>query len=161
MGDFATELASTVDDRIDEAEAAVRAYCRWHITPVRQDTCTFRRPSSRVLMLPSLHVVSVDSIVTDGVLVDPATYVWTEAGVVAADWPCWGVSTTVTFTHGYAQPPAELVGVVRAMAQRSVDNPNGMALSSITRGPFAESYDTTGRDTEQSLLDRYKLPPRF
>lgn len=172
MPELATTLASTDDDRLDQAEGLVRAYCGWHIGPERTTTETLPTLGG-VLLLRSLHVTAVASVtLADDTVLDVADYEWTEAGAVrllpgwATDWwyQRWA---TVEYTHGYAPPPAEVVGVVRAVAQRGVNNPGSLVRTQV--GPFSDTYSQTGfnqslplalLDAEKQILDRYRIPPR-
>lgn len=162
---MAAELATTLapesdDDRLEQAEAAVRAYCGWHIAPSRTETATFIGDGSAAILLKSLHVTGVASVTVDGVLLDSGDYSWSEAGVLTrACGPCcrgWRGSVVVVFTHGYDPVPADVTAAVQGLALRGIDNPK--SLKSWTRGPFSETYGD-GSDGS-SALNRYKLPPR-
>lgn len=152
------DLDVSEDDRLDQAEAAVRTYCGWHIAPSRKQTVRLRSEWSSTLILPSLHVTDVAAVVVDGTVVDPTTYDWYDSGVVTA-LRCGHFGNgpvLVTFTHGYADPPRDVAAAVQALARSAIDNPK--ALKSFTRGPFSESYGDAG--DQFGALDRYKLPPR-
>lgn len=167
--ELATTLTSTPEERLLQAEALVRSYCGWHIAPQRTDVqVTLPASTSPVLVLPSLHVSAVTSVTQDGVTVDPADYSWSEAGVLTRTGWAWTTSpVVVTFTHGYAEVPAEVSAVVKAVAQRAVDNPGSRPREQA--GPFADTYSQVGfnqapaialLDAEKAALDHYRLPPR-
>lgn len=171
------ELASTrtpsEDDRLLQAEQAVRDYVGWHVAPQRQDTVLV--PALRsVWVLPTLKLVTLDKVLDPtGAELDLGLYTANGVGVLTRSpgYPLWlgtyaNPSTlAVTFTHGYDQPPATVTAVVQALATRALDNPYGYTRSQV--GPFADFYSQTGQnqaaplgllDAERALLDPYRLP---
>lgn len=161
--ELAFDLEPTTEDRLFQAEALVRSYCGWHISPSRTETVSLRGRGTGVLTLRSLYVTDVATVTDDGTeLTVEDEYVWSEAGVLTA--ACrWGSGTVVevTFTHGYDDPPAEVTAVVQAVAQRAVNN--GSSLVQETIGPFTNRYAGTGAvlellDAEKAILNRYRLP---
>ena len=179
---MAAELATTiapVDDaaRLLQAEGIVRGYCSWHIAPSRADSVTVRGNGSAVITLRSLHVTDVTSVTCDGTLLDSSNYAWSEAGVLTrlcgdgtlshhrGGW--WESEIVVEFTHGYAEVPAEVTGIVQAIAQRAADNPGSRPRTQD--GPFADTFSQIGfnqapawglLDAEKEIASRYKLPTR-
>lgn len=165
-GELATTLAATEAERLEQAEALVRGFCGWHIASERTETVTLRARGGRSLMLPSLYVSAVASVTDAGsLLVADSDYTWSTAGVIThAAW--WGTSEVVVeFTHGYDDPPAEVTGIVQAVAQRAVDNPGSMLRQQA--GPFSTSYSTVNGnqapvlallDYEKAVLSRYRIP---
>jgi len=171
--ELATSLVVTDDDRLAAAEALVRAFCGWHIAPVRQSTMHASFADGTVV-LPTLHLVSVDSVVTDdGTVLDPSTYRTTESGVLRRVYPTfwqsfthepfhwWGVDeVAVTFTHGYDEPPPEVTAAVVAIAQQAKAALPG--LKSKSTGPFSETF-MAGEDPlgqYRDVLTHYRLPAR-
>lgn len=169
----------TPEDYLLTAEALVRSYCGWHIAPERDETLTLDGPGGLTLVLPSLHVVDITSITQDGEELDPP-YDWSASGYVFAtgawsldiSWGCAGWTRTprgivVELTHGYAEVPAQVTAAVRSLAGRLTTGSVG--LTSLTRGPFSESYGSTGSggsandvigSVEAAALDPYRLPYR-
>lgn len=182
--ELAGSLEATPDGRLLQAEAMVRSYCGWHIAPVRTTVLRYAYPDSLAHMLPTLQLVAVTSITLDDVVLDPASYVFTLAGVLTrqswpwalsggwfsgADWGSWtgGAVLEITFEHGFAVPPPDVTAVVQAMAARAVANPGSLTREQV--GPFAYSYSAAGvnasvplsiLEAERAVLDLYKLPPR-
>lgn len=167
--ELATTLTPTEADRLLQAEALVRGYCGWHIAPSREDVeVTFKDVSyGDALLLPSLHVTAVESITEDGTeLVDVTDFNWSEGGVLTRYY--WRTApVVVTFTHGYAAPPAEVTAVVQAIAQRAVSNPGSLVRTQD--GPFSDTFSQTGfnqslpialLDAEKEILNRYRIPAR-
>lgn len=172
MAELADTLVSSVDDRLDQAEALVRSYCGWHIAPSRTATFTkrpvagWRRGTSRVV-LPSLYVTAISSVLLDGVTQTIGEeYAWASPDVVVTDLGGWSDSLAITFTHGYETAPAEVTAVVQAVAQRAVNNPGSLVRTQA--GPFADTYSQTGfnqsiplvlLDAEKDILRPYRLIP--
>lgn len=154
-----------------QALAMVQKACGWHVAPEQEDTVLLDGPGSGVLLLPSLHVVSVTSIYENSDLVEPTDYEWSATGVVrrtyADQWrvdrqPRWtnrlrGIS--VTFVHGYAEMPLDLQQVVDSLSASMQSTERGLVSKTI--GPFSESYGsdpTYLADGDRALLGLYRLP---
>lgn len=165
-------------DATARAEAEVRAYCGWHIAPEREDdTLTLDGPGGPLLVLPTLHVVSVASVAENGVDVDPEGYAWSAAGVIrrTSSTPTWNGSCgwtnelrglTVTLTHGYTEMPLDVTAVIERMAARAVElSTSSQVLSQVGGVRYAvgvEGLRNEGLVSEADIfvLARYKLPPR-
>lgn len=166
--ELATGLVATEADRLLQAEALVRSYCRWHIAPSRTETLTLRGSGMTSVMLPSLYVTDVTAVVDDGAtLVLTTDYLWFEDGILDRVDAYWSDTVAVTFTHGYDEPPADVTAVVQSIAQRAVQNPG--SLTRVTKGPFTDVYSQTGSnqslplallDAEKAILSPYRLPLR-
>jgi hypothetical protein len=166
--ELATSLVATEADRLMQAEAVVRSYCGWHIAPSREDEVTFKSaPFTDSILLPSLHVTSIESVTEDGTtLIDVDDYIWSANGVITRyHWRTAPI--VVAFTHGYEEPPADVTAIVQSVAQRAVNNPGSLVRTQD--GPFSDTYSQTGfnqslpialLDAEKTILDRYKIPPR-
>lgn len=160
MSELAYDLSPPDDvDRLLQAEALVRSYCGWHIAPSRTETVTLAGSDSRTLILPSLYVTDVASVTTYGGEVVPVeSYDWTSAGVISRGWRVWDCRpVTVVFTHGYAEPPADVTSVVQAIARRAVAAPDGRTIVQVGQVRYSDR-STDDRDTEAATLDRYRLP---
>jgi hypothetical protein len=167
--ELASGLVSTEADRLLQAEALVRSYCRWHIAPARTETLTLPAGEGVALLLPSLMVTAVASVTVDGTALTADEYTWTEAGVLKHSTNIrWGSGTVVVeFTHGYAEAPPDVTAIVQSVAQRAVDNPGSLVRKQV--GPFGDTYSQTGfnqslplalLDAEKDVLAAYRLAPR-
>lgn len=167
--ELASGLTATEADRLSQAEALVRSYCRWHIAPSRTATLTLPAGEGVALILPTLMLTAVASVTVDGTALTTDEFTWTEAGVLKrATNIRWGSgSVVVAFTHGYDAAPADVTAVVQAVAQRAVDNPGSRPRSQV--GPFADTYSQSGfnqapamglLDAEKAILDAYRIPSR-
>lgn len=181
MPELVTNLQAGEDERLLQAEAVVRDFCGWHIAPVRTQSVVLHGLGASSLLLPSLYVTGVVSVVQgDGTEVDPEHYEWTKGGVLrpkggltwwhyfSHPWHLRTDPVTVTFTHGYEQPPPPVTAVVQAVAQRAMDNPRSLVREQA--GPFSETYSQTGFNqslpiallaAEKELLAPYALPKRL
>ena len=162
MADLADSLTASEDERLDQAEALVRSYCGWHLSPPRTEVFQAARVGDDILILPSLYVTAVTSVtIGDTPLVAGRDYAFTRSGVVSFNrryYGAWAQSSQVevVFTHGYPDPPADVVAFVQGFAQRAIDNPG--ALLSRTRGPFTDTYGSAAPDI--TALSRYRLASR-
>lgn len=159
MPELAEDLAPTTDDALlEQAEAKVRTYCRWHIAPSREETVTLYPDCySTVLFLPSLYVTDV-SLVTEGVT-DLATtdYAWRTNGIikrVSGWWSPEDQGVTVTFTHGYDEAPPDVTAVVQELAAIGSLG----RLKSKSAGPFSETYSSDLNTVDASSLSAYRVP---
>lgn len=161
-------------DATARAEAEVRAYCGWHIAPQRTDTLVLDGPGGPLLVLPSLHVVSVASVAENGTEVDPEGYAWSAAGVVrrtssatvwrsCAGWTDDYRAVSITLTHGYDEMPLDVQAVIDRLAARSVDDPSQYSqVGAVAYATGADGLPASGSLTalDRMVLDRYRLPPR-
>lgn len=58
---------------LNAALARVRRFCGWHVSPVETHTIYMDVPCSSMLVLPTLKIVSIDSITVDGTAIDVST----------------------------------------------------------------------------------------
>lgn len=149
------------------ADAAIRAYCGWHIAPVVTETLTVDGSGTSVLLLPTLHIASVASVLELGIaLVDGTGYEWSVAGLLCKQqWSRWtdrprGV--VVELTHGYATVPVDLAGVSATLAGLFE---LAIAGGSVAAGPFSISNISGGLDGlfqrgtyEATVLETYRIP---
>jgi hypothetical protein len=142
---------------IEEATAAIKNYCHQTIEEVEDDEYTFDIEISRrkKLFLPELPVTSVASVVEDGTALtegDDEDYQLGNDGVLHRIDDYWarGVQiVSVTYTHGYATIPDDVVGVcTRAAARayqaglRSSESDAVPGVESKSIGDFSVSYSS-------------------
>lgn len=162
MSELAAELTPEDDDeRLLQAEAKVRTYCRWHIAPSRTETVTlYPEYGLETLMLPSLYVTAVTAV-TDGTTTLATTdYLWRPNGILrrlpGLWWSLDNQGVTVTFTHGYDEPPADVTAAVQELAAIGSLG----RLKSKSAGPFSETYSFDLNTVDASSLDAYRIPLR-
>ncbi|MFI2187991.1 hypothetical protein [Streptomyces sioyaensis] len=139
---------------LDQVSAIVRKQARNQF--VRRTTTLRRTPVEGVIRLPLRPVVSVDAVTLDGAIVD---YRWddeTERLLV----PLWApVPFSVTFTHGYASVPGDVVAVALTAAQRVLSNPNDLRQETVGAVSVTYAAETIGASLSQAdrdLLGRYR-----
>lgn len=151
---------------IDRATDEVRGKLGWHVAPPLTETVELRFPARKgraLLFLPSLHVTAVAAVRVDGAALAADEFAWRPTGRLEL-FGCYEADAVVEvdLTHGYAEVPSDLAGLVLALAARSQDDPKGN-LAQIGRGPFSEQYNTGGvagfnPKTEADVIARYRIP---
>lgn len=100
-------------------------------------------------MLPDPPVVSITSVVIDGVEV---SYSRDSQGRIVAEG-CWDDDVTVTYSHGFATMPDAVAMVAVRVAARTFKNPMGRISYSVD----GQSYQTPGEVAPRLLTDDEKL----
>lgn len=113
--------APFTQSEVDEAVAAVQGAFGWHVAPEESTTVVLSVPAmERVLRLPTKHLVSVDEVRVDGVVVAEADYgVRLDAAYVVkrvGSWPADYDNIEVDFTHGFEETPKELLPLIAETA---------------------------------------------
>ncbi|HEX9991349.1 MAG TPA: hypothetical protein VGB14_00335 [Acidimicrobiales bacterium] len=171
LADLQARFTITDTDRAEvylaEADAIVKAVTGQTIELVEGDTATLDSYGRRRLQLPQLPVVDVTAVAVDGRSLLAGEYTWDTAGGLwrPGRWPTGGRIVTVTYSHGYEDVPAELVGVVCRIAYRMLRSgdpaPSG-AVKAKSVADYSVTYDTTATDglrfDEAELLARFMLP---
>lgn len=117
------------------ALAAARRYCGWSVSPVVSVTHTMTGEGGRVLSLPTLQLVSIESLSESGVAVDVSRLDFDpDTGMVekfpAGSWSRRRGGITAAFTHGFDEDAAadfregvlQLVDMMSRIGAR--DNPD-------------------------------------
>ena len=161
-----TSNAPLVAAMLAEASASVRDAAG---APISETESTIKLLGSRDrwLRLPGQPVTAVDEVELDGVPVTDFLFregaLWRSAG-----WEgCEPSEVTVTMTHGYAEVPADIVGLVASLAAAGINRANSDAGYATTTGVQSESetiddYQTsrtyvTGSDVVAGVME---LPER-
>jgi len=118
-----TAKLASMQVAIDAATAAIRNYCQQQISQVNNDVVTLDGPGGVRLFLPELPVGSVGSVIEDGeTLTVTDDYQVGAHGVlhrVAAVWAAGVQNVSVTYTHGYAGIPEDIMAVCMRAASRA------------------------------------------
>ena len=156
---FTGEEAGRVAVLLDDASALIQSYTRQSFSPPTADTIVLRE-SAGVVRLPKRPVTAVTSVVLVGLNGTPDITVvgWGWDGLDAVDVSGWDsvmvnlpewvndrswlpATYRVTYTHGYATVPADIVALVCAMVGRTMAAPStASGLTSETIGSY--SYRT-------------------
>jgi hypothetical protein len=142
------------DAIVKAAAESVRRDAGWHIAPQVQQTVTVE-PQGGVVLLPSLHIVSVHSVTSDGQEV--TDWRFAESGVLHGTFPSGPLK--VVFTHGFSECPAELLPVV---AERAHAYQQDQRVSQEQSGAEMIAYaaPSVGRGVPR-MLKLYRLPGRL
>ena len=137
---------------ITDATAVIKAYTNQLLVQVTDDVETFDCVIGQKVYLRQLPVVSVTSVVENGVtLVENVDYKLGNHGVLYrmnANWACGIQNIVVTYTHGYEVVPdiARIVCMrvasrVYQAGKRSAETSGVPGISSKTLGDFSVSYE--------------------
>lgn len=150
--------------------SAARRYCRWHVTPQRSDTFTLDGPGNRVVVLPTLNLVSLVSLTEDAVTVDLTTVQWSTLGLVTKSpdsvWlsPLWtsnfqGVVAQVT--HGFDNAPDFNLGVLQAVDRVSYGAGGREVIGPFQFPVLPTAMGSVFAEAERAALDQYRLEPQL
>ncbi|MEE8667424.1 MAG: hypothetical protein SOI13_04355 [Bifidobacterium mongoliense] len=159
--DIITDPASFNADAafwIHAAQAAIRRYCGWHVTPNVRLTGFLNTRGGTVLHLPARHVTSINALTARGgrslqYAYDPDTGL---VEILSGVLPVGIGSVSYDIEAGYDECP-DVQGVLINAAKRAASAPAGMVTSQSANGASA-SYDvvTLMRD-EYAKLNPYRL----
>lgn len=155
----ATEIIKTVSGR-------VQRYCnRVGLTRILNDEITIDGSFSSVLRLPRPPVVEVTEVLMNGIpvtdfepvgadrIVRTSRMLSTYPNVVREPLGTWGgtaATLDITYTHGLAQVPEEIVDVVLELCARRWYNPGGNRSQSI------DGHSVTFDTKESELFETLK-----
>ena len=181
------EKVDSVERALTEATAAIRNYCRQHLSRVVGDTVKLDAPNGPKLFLPELPVVEVTAVVLgDETLMDEDDYWLSQGGILhrldGRRWDLTGNYVEVTYTHGYDPIPDDIVAVATRAASRvyqaglrAEDSGAILGIASKSLGDFSVSFtpETAGGGvgegvmgasaarmlllSEKDILNRYRL----
>lgn len=164
------ESASTQAERnLLAAEAAVRSYCGWHIAPAVIEDVVLDGTGTRTLFLKTLRLRNVLAAEVSGVVVDPLTLEWSEAGFLRSPgiFPDRLRSVRLTIEHGFDAVP-DVAQVIRDISARADSAPGGVVREQAGAVSITNSLTATGvaggvvlMDHERRMLDKYRLPGRL
>ncbi|TDV56628.1 hypothetical protein [Actinophytocola oryzae] len=149
---------------LDAASEFVRGYCGWSITRETDVVWTLDAAGGRLLAMPTLHLVSVSSVLVHGIerVGEVETSV---AGLLYrhAGWPTSCRSLEVRAVYGHEQTPRDVLAVVCALASRMLTTPGTGLVTSHRISGVQVTYGSDGAETagltqiEQSALNRHRL----
>lgn len=162
--------------KLQRAYAAVRKYCGWHVSPIKVgDVVTLDGPGGVFLALPTLKLITLTTVVEDGVTLSNGTLTPSASGrlLVKRAAPFWWSSNlgsiVVTMTHGFDVAPNFDQAVLSLVDEIAV------SASSATPGGAGvkrDRVDDTEREWWRSaadealaissvagLLEQYRLAP--
>lgn len=149
------------------AQAAVRRYCGWHVSPSAEVSGTVSSTGSRLVRLPVMGLSSLDELTAYGEDVLPGAR-WTDEGLVELTRPVPAGVGAISFrcTAGYdPEEVPDVQTVVVQAARRAAQAPAGSVRSQSVNGASV-SYGFTGDgapmvsllESERALLAPLRLP---
>jgi hypothetical protein len=170
--DAQTDQATAI---LADASAYVRNYTRQTITQVVDDTATLESTAEQWLWLPQRPVTAVSSVMIGSAAVSPTYWVLQGDGLYRfygwqgrfyGSTSLWNQPDTivVTYTHGFAAVPDDIVAVVCKIAKTTWRNPEGLRQwrQGQTEATYAIETVADGaldRD-DKRVLDFYRRPSR-
>lgn len=142
---------------LDQAWGIVTTLCGWHVTPQKEETITVDATGDAIIFLPTKHLVDVLDVQVDGVTVDPATYSFSEDGMLHFTRPSKRGfrRVTVTIVHGYETAP-DIEALAERIAARANKPAEQYSVGSISIGAPGSLMP---QSTEWRIIDLYKLGP--
>lgn len=178
-------VLAQINARLADASSVVRGFCKRTFTQMQ--TTQVLRPTGSTVKIPDRPVISVDSIYLIGYaqqLIPLPTFLWDGADEV---WLGYGPNDQIinvpesltdlwlyrtplvklTWTHGYAVMPDDIVAITAGMVVRAMSTPNGGVISGQTAGEFSyrlSPHAATGplalTDAERDVLKSYRRSGR-
>lgn len=139
--------------------AAIRDWCGWHVFP-RASCEVVGTGDGRLMMLPAIGDVEVDSVSVSGETLDPSSYEWDGRGAVRlmhGAFPDRWRSVDVAYVAGLDSAVAIQATVVNTAANYLAMTPG---VRSETLGDQSVQYMGAGvylTEQDKSALARYKL----
>ena len=156
-GDLAKFQANDTQWFLDAVASTIIEYCHWHIAPSLPRTNVQARVGNKgIVMLPSLHVTSVEALRLNGTVVDPSLYTlhtdgWLEfLGFLKPPRNCY---VSVDFTHGYATTPHVVAEVGMELTATVLEKASGI-VTSMTRGPTEMAFKEFGAVLSEDQMGR-------
>jgi hypothetical protein len=158
------ERMAAAEFAICAATAAIQGYCHQTVSQVEDDELTLDVPQSTMrLFLPELPVTKVSAVVEAGeALVEGEHYEVGQHGIlyrVGAYWAAGIGMVRVTYTHGYAEIPADIVAVcARAAARayqaglRAAELAGVPGVTSTQLGDYSVSYGAESGAAGEGVL---------
>lgn len=162
----ADEDVSRVDMAIKLAAAYVRRRTGQQITLVTDDELVVDGTGDPLIFLPERPVVGISSVEVDGDVWEQGDdFDWSERRgklvALGGSWPAGWRNVAITYSHGYAELPMDIQGLVYGLARRQIDNSSGQSIRSETLGQYSVAYETLVGGlsaAEQAIIDELRLP---
>lgn len=157
---------------LDAALAAARRYAGWAVSPVTETTAVLDGPGGKMLPLPTMNLLEVESLDEDGVEWDVADLRCSRLGFVTKRsggyWTSVPGSIEVTFTHGFYETDAAdwRRAVLQLVDAMSYDAASTRTDPSLVRKriddveyQWAEGL-IAGDERLRSLFSQFRILPR-
>lgn len=147
---------------LDIASSSVRAYCGHHVSLATDDVAVLDGTGTAVILLPAIPISEVASVSVNDVELTEERYRWSSKGFIMRQdgltFPSSPQSVQVTYTHGWAEIPPAIVGVVVSLAGRMLDGSAGIKQESL--GSYSVTYASptpTLQAAETMALDPFRV----
>lgn len=143
-------LPASAESTLDIVSSIVRAEARQSFTRGTSTVELF--PADGYVDLPQRPVVSVASVQRDGA--DVTYRLRRDRLLVSGSEP-----VSVTFTHGYASVPGDVLAVVLTAASRVLSNPSDLRQETVGSMSVTYAAETVGASlapADKDLLARYR-----
>ena len=150
----------TAQQAIRLATGDIRGWTGQHISPPQEDLYVEHvvRASRVFLPHPSAIPVTVSTVEVDDVELDASDWRLDRHNTVVSEFGTWTGKVAVTYTHGFDDPPEDVVSVTVKLALRTLSNP--VSHQSIKLEGFSATWGTGDENTDVKLLsrlDRYRM----
>ena len=147
-----------IEPLIAGASRAVRRWCRWHITPVVQQTWTVDTDGSRLISLPTMRLVEVTNVTVSGQVLDLTTDLeWSQLGELhrlgPVPWPVGYRRVTITGRHGYDDAP-DVAQIITQVVANALASPLGATREQAGQTSITWAQTAPGVAGGMSLLER-------
>lgn len=162
------EAGTQVDPKffLNAANRAIRAYCGWHVAPVIPETLTLDGSGGKTLLLPTLRIIDLEHVLSDGVDVTERVSVSKRAGMIEIDgaWSKRLGGIEVKLRHGFsADEVPDVATLILNVAKRAgsgqsliaSQSVNGASVSYLTAGGAPLSVPLL--QIEKDALGPYRL----
>lgn len=161
---LAEPTADLSEQAVASASAAFRTLTRRYITTAT-DTVNLNPEGDRVLFLPDYPVTLISAITEEGATVssDDVEVSMDDGLIRKRSGACWSrrfAGVVVTYTHGYAEVPWDVVECVTQMATR-LQNQAGGEIRQETIGSYSYTLANVGLTSyESDIIAAYTRPVR-
>lgn len=132
---------------LDAVAETITDHCQWNIAPSLAITDYVAAVGGKgIVLLPSLHLTSVEELRVNGNVVDPTMYDVHLGGWVSFRGflkPHRNLSVTVDFTSGYDTTPKAVAEVGFELAATVLEKASGV-VTDLTRGPTQMTFKEFG-----------------
>ena len=145
-----SDAVASCERAIAEATEAIRNDTHQQISRVSGESITIDCMGGSRIFLPELPVISVSAVVENDIELDSDEYKLGQHGIlyrVNRNWSAGVQNVTITYTHGYATIPDDIVGVcVRSAARvyqaglKSKEFNGALGVVSLALGDYSVSY---------------------
>jgi hypothetical protein len=141
------------------ASEQVRRQCGWHIAPLVTETFVVDSDGGRVLLLPTMRLVTVTEVRNIAGSTPEVLTGWRKspAGMLfrASGWPAGFQTVEVDMQHGYEACPDELLPII---AERCQVFAKDGSVRQESLGSRSVSYGLAEGSASAEVLARFMLP---